>query len=121
MLDELPQGEAPPAFARRTRERAEQREAAGIRWLSPVVSVFGARRVRAAVAAVFLFAGLSAGAYMAWSTFHVDAAADVSRTARISQPVEEEANLLGTDLAAAPPGSLTRAYLAVAREPTSSE
>jgi len=111
LLDEARgQATAPAGFTRRVRRRAEAREVAGIRWLAPVASVVGPNRVRAAVAAVFLFAGLSAGAFLGWSTAAVSGARTGS-TARAAE--QEDAVLVGGELAAAPPGSLTDAYLSV--------
>ncbi|MEF8787855.1 MAG: zf-HC2 domain-containing protein [Planctomycetota bacterium] len=105
---------APSGFARRARRRAEKRQVAGIRWLAPVASMVGAERVRAAVAAVFLFAGLSAGGYLGWST----AAVQEQQAASAAQVTEQEegAQIVGHELAAAPPGSLTEAYVSVPLE-----
>lgn len=118
LLDEvrIPDG-APSSLARRVRREAEDRQTAGIRWLTPLGSVFGPQRVRAAVAAVFLFAGLSAGAYLGWSTVQVDR----ERTFSAAQAaVETGSEPVSAELAAAPPGSVTEAYLSVSMASQSS-
>ena len=114
LLNELDTcADAPPALARRARRAAEQRRSGGIRWLAPVESVFGTERVRAAVAAVLLFAGLSVGGYMAWYTVQIDG----EQTSSAAQTaVETDTEPVSAELAAAPPGSLTRAYLAVSMQ-----
>ena len=108
---------APSGFARRIRREAEDRQDAGIRWAAPLASVFGAQRVRAAVAAVFLFAGLSAGGYLGWSTVHLEGEAP---SAAEQTAVETETEPVSAELAAAPPGSFTQAYLSVSMSTQSS-